>query len=66
MEEILKVVIGAVVLWVVSLEVRLKLTQSKLSTHEQKENHEKIAKNTGVLSDAELNSLLDKDLGSGH
>lgn len=66
MEEFLKTVVAAVVLWVIALEVRLQRTQNKLNTSEQKERNEKIAENTRVLSDGELNALLSKDLGDGN
>jgi hypothetical protein len=59
-------IVGVVVLWLGALELRLRKAQTKIAVADRKDKDEKIAKDAGALSDAELDALLDKNLGPKH
>lgn len=59
-------IVGLVVAWVIALEFRLRKAQTQITVSKRKADDEEIAKKASSLSDAELDALLDKDLGPKH
>ncbi len=62
MEHLLLILFGAVISWFVVLETRLRAAQKKIDKIARDKSDEQIRGTIKVLTDAELDILLSKDL----
>lgn len=64
-EKVIQIVLGAVVAYVILLQVKFRKSESKLNVSEEKNAENKIDREVHALSDDELDALVSKDIGPG-
>lgn len=62
-DKIFELIIAGAFSWIMAIEIRFKLAQEKIEKLEEKKNHDELKSSVHNISNADLNSLLSKQLG---